>query len=105
MNKRITSLLVFIALAAWTAPSLRAAVPEIVHYQGQVSVTGTPFNGIGKFKFAFVDGAGTTTFWSNDGTSVGGAPTAADVSIAVSDGLYSVLLGDVSLPNMTRMKS
>jgi hypothetical protein len=102
MNKRITSLLVFIALAAGTAPSLRAAVPEIVHYQGQVSVSGTPFNGIGKFKFAFVDGAGTTTFWSNDGTSVGGAPTAADVSIAVSDGLYSVLLGDVSLPNMTQ---
>jgi hypothetical protein len=42
-----------------------------------------------------------TTFWSNDGTGTfGQAPTGA-VTLPVSKGLYSVLLGDTTLGNMT----
>jgi formylglycine-generating enzyme required for sulfatase activity len=42
-----------------------------------------------------------TTYWSNDGTSVaGGQPTAA-VSVGVSSGLFTVVLGDTALANMT----
>ncbi len=42
-----------------------------------------------------------TSFWSNDGSSVAGAPPTAAVTLPVAQGLYSVLLGNTSLPNMT----
>src|SRR5206468_3984700 len=61
------------------------------------------FNGSGQFKFALVDAAGTTSFWSNDRTSTGGnAPTNA-VALTVSNGLFSVLLGDTTLTNMSTL--
>ena len=42
----------------------------------------------------------TTTFWSNDGTSNAGGEPSTGVPLAVSRGLYSVQLGDTTLPNM-----
>ncbi len=41
------------------------------------------------------------TFWSNDGTSANGGQPAGAVSLAVSNGLYAVLLGDSALASMT----
>lgn len=41
-----------------------------------------------------------TTYWSNDGTSVGGSEPGAVVSAAVANGLFTVLLGDATQPNM-----
>jgi hypothetical protein len=78
-----------------------AQVPQMINYQGRVAVGGTNFTGAGQFKFALVNTNGSQTFWSNDGTSVGGSEPANAVSLSVSDGLYSVLLGDISLTNMT----
>ena len=78
-----------------------AQVPQLINYQGRVTVAGAPFQGAGQFKFALVSGAGTTTYWSNDGTSSAGAPPTAEVTLTVTKGLYSVLLGDPSLVNMT----
>lgn len=44
-----------------------------------------------------------TTYWSNDGTSnLGQEPTGA-VALPVAKGLYSVLLGDPALANMTAL--
>ena len=47
---------------------------DVLHVaaQGRVAVGAPPvnFEGAGQFKFALVDGAGTTTFWSNDFTPV-----------------------------------
>jgi hypothetical protein len=40
------------------------------------------------------------TRWSNDGTSIMGSQPAEPVSIPVTNGLYSVALGDTDLPNM-----
>lgn len=40
------------------------------------------------------------TYWSNDGTSNAGSEPTAVVSLPVSKGLYSVLLGDTSLTGM-----
>jgi hypothetical protein len=40
------------------------------------------------------------TYWSNDGTSVAGGEPSASVSVAVSDGLFTVDLGDTTVPNM-----
>jgi hypothetical protein len=78
-----------------------AQVPNLINYQGFVAVGGASFTGSGQFRFAFVDPAGTTTFWSNDGTSVGGSQPAAAVTLAVSGGVFSAVLGDTSVVNMT----
>src|SRR3954470_11426578 len=76
---------------------VRGQVPQLINYQGRVVVGSTNFNGTGQFKFAFVDGAGNT-LWRNHGTGPGEPANA--VPVVVTNGLYSVLLGDTSLPNM-----
>ena len=45
---------------------------------------------------------GTTTYWSNDGTSVAGSEPTAAVQLTVNGGLFSVLLGDTALGGMTQ---
>ena len=80
---------------------LQAQVPQLINYQGRVVVGSTNFNGTGQFKFALVNAAGTTTYWSNNNTSVNGSEPSAAVSLPVSNGLYSVLLGDTAITNMT----
>ena len=92
-----------IALAALflTGPPKAISAQPLINYQGRVAV-GTPavnFNGTGQFKFALVDATGNVTFWSNDGSSVGGSQPAASVPLTVTKGLYSVLLGDTPLMN------
>jgi hypothetical protein len=73
-----------------------------VSYQGQVTVGGSAYDGLGYFKFAIVDADGVTSYWSNDGTSTGGgAPTSA-VPLQVAGGLFNVLLGDTALDHMTQ---
>lgn len=41
-----------------------------------------------------------TTYWSNDGTSVAGSEPSASVSVGVTNGLFTVGLGDVTIPDM-----
>ncbi len=91
---------VLIALALLNAQVLllthsAAQPPPLLNYQGRVTVDGTNFHGTGEFRFALVDGAGTT-HWSNDGNS----PPNTSVSLSVDQGLYFVLLGDTSLTGM-----
>ncbi len=38
-----------------------------------------------------------TTFWSNDGTSVNGSEPSGAVSVSVSQGLFTVILGDTNV--------
>ena len=40
------------------------------------------------------------TYWSNNGSSAAGSEPSAEVTLPVTQGLYSVLLGDTGLPNM-----
>ena len=95
-----------VALVAvtWAAPGneplAQGGAPAVVAYQGEVWVGGTPYTGDGHFKFAVVNAAGNITYWSNDGTSTGGGEPAAAVGLAVSEGLFSILLGDTSLGGM-----
>ncbi len=42
-----------------------------------------------------------TTLWSNDGTSVNGGEPSNAVSVNVSQGLFTVILGNTTLANMT----
>ena len=91
----------FALAAIFLTGTLFAQVPQLINYQGRVSVGAVNFDGSGSFKFALVSTNGLTTFWSNDGTSVAGSQPTAAVTLAVTKGLYSVLLGDATLPNMT----
>lgn len=93
-----TACLVFMTL---TAGLLHSQVPQLISYQGRVGVDGVNFDGSGQFKFAFVNAAGTTTYWSNDGSSTAGSEPGNAISIPVSKGLYAVLLGDATLPHMS----
>ena len=82
-----------------------AAVPQLLNHQGRIAVAGVNFNGSGQFKFALVDATGLITYWSNDGTITAGAAPSSHVTLAVTKGLYSVLLGDTTLTNMTALPS
>lgn len=94
--------ILFLILAALAGGgTLHAQVPQLINYQGRVVVGTTNFNGTGQFKFALVNANGSTTYWSNDGTSSAGSQPTNAVSLTVSKGLYSVLLGDTSIPNMS----
>jgi len=95
-----------LALSGLLFPWLAAAqVPQLLSYQGRMVVGSSNFNGTGQFKFALVNSNATVSFWSNDGTGAGGAEPTAAVALAVSNGLYAVLLGDTSLLNMTAIQS
>ena len=96
------ALLTLASLALLTAAA-RAQVPTMISYQGRVQMNNTNFGGTGQFKFALVNGAGNVTFWSNDGSSVGGAQPAAAVSLSVANGLVMTVLGDSTLANMTAL--
>ena len=76
-------------------------VPQLINYQGRVVVGTTNFDGSGQFKFALVNAAGTTAYWTNDGTHLNGTEPTAAVTLTVAKGLYSVLLGNTALTNMT----
>ena len=76
------------------------AVPPVINYAGQVAVNGKAFDGYGLFKFALINADGTTTYWSNDGTSVNGSQPQASVSVPVIGGLYSILLGNTAQKGM-----
>jgi hypothetical protein len=78
---------------------LAAQVPALLNYQTRVAVGGTNFDGAGQFKFALVNAAATTNYWSNDGRTTG--QPAVAVPVTVTRGLCSVLLGDTSLAGMT----
>ncbi|MDE3066311.1 MAG: tail fiber domain-containing protein [Verrucomicrobiota bacterium] len=41
-----------------------------------------------------------TTYWSNDGTSVNGSEPTSAVSVPVTGGLFTLILGDTNLSNM-----
>ncbi len=95
------SAMAFALAALLFTGTLPAQVPQLINYQGRVAVGTVNFDGSGQFKFALVNADGTATYWSNDGTSAAGSQPADAVTLSVTKGLYSVLLGDATLPNMT----
>jgi len=97
---RSTCIAIVFIVASFTS-ILRAQVPQLVNYQGRVAVGSVNFSGSGQFKFALVNAAGSTTYWSNDGTSAAGSQPTNAVTLTVTNGLYSVLLGDATVANMT----
>ena len=99
MNMRLLAVIAW-GVGCLLVSSAVAQVPQVLNYQGRVIVGSTNFNGTGLFAFALVNTNGTTTYWSNDGTSSGGSQPTSAVSLTVTNGLYSVLLGDTTIANM-----
>lgn len=94
----------FSLFKASAGPLLQGSgAPTVVSYQGIVKDGGSPYTGTGYFKFAVVNAAGDTTYWSNDGTSSGGGEPDTYVTLTVANGLFHVLLGDTNLTNMTAL--
>lgn len=93
-----------VLVSTFTICSVKAVVPLQLNHQGRIAVQGVNFDGNGQFKFAFVNADGSSTYWSNDGSSVAGAEPTAAVTLSVSKGLYAVLLGNSALPNMTEIQ-
>jgi alpha-tubulin suppressor-like RCC1 family protein len=93
----------FFWLVALGPGTVQGAVPQLLNHQGRVAVNGVNFDGNGQFKFALVSADGLTTYWSNDGSSTAGSLPASHVTLPVAKGLYSVLLGDTALTNMTAL--
>lgn len=86
----------------WGTSSL-AQVPSCINYQGRIIREGTNFNGVAQFKFKLLNADGTTSCWSNDGSTGGGAEPTLAVPIAVTRGLFYARLGDTNLTNMVAM--
>ena len=99
-RKRQCPPLILPTLLMLAGMALGAPHPQLINYEGRIAAGGVNFDGSGHFKFALVDDAGTTSYWSNDGTSTAGSEPAAAAPLTVSKGQYTVLLGDASLPAM-----
>ncbi len=72
-------------------------------YQGRVQDNGTNYSGSGRFQFALIttNATATNTWWSNDGTSVGGSePAGAGVVVNVTNSQFAVALGSSAVSNM-----
>lgn len=83
-----------------SAAVVRAEIPAVLFYQGRVLMDDVAFEGVGHFKFALVDGTGSSIRWRSavDGNSDGEPDVAVEVSVV--RGLYGVHLGDTNLAHM-----
>ena len=95
--RKITFCLVFFVFLAVSSMIYSDDIPRKINYQGYVKEDGTAYGGTGYFLFAITDSAGTTYHWTNDGDT----PPDSGVPVTVTDGVFSVLLGDTTLTNMT----
>ena len=87
-------------LSTVLSASAQSVVP--MNIQGRVTVDGIAFDGSGQFKFALLRGNATAALWTHDGTSSGqGFQPTGSVVIPVTKGIYSVLLGDTTVPGMS----
>ena len=75
---------------------------QSINHQGRIVVNGTNFQGNGQFKFALINGSGNIV-WSN--AAISNQEPVAAVTLAVSKGLYSLLLGDTTITNMAAIPS
>lgn len=106
MNKTMFFITSVVLLSLFLPPAGLFADPITeLNYQGRILADSSFFNDTGSFKFLVTNSAGNASYWSNDGSSSGGSEPTAAVSIRVRDGLYSVILGDSSITNMTSISS
>ena len=82
-TRRLT---LIVALVFALATELTAAVPQLINYQGRLTDNGAPVNGAHSLRFIiYSDEAGTIALWQE-----------TQPAVAVTDGLFQVLLGSVA---------
>lgn len=86
-------------MAVFSGP-MAAQSNGTLQYQGRVLVGPNLFNGTGQFKFSLVNAGASQTFWNSSTPPGGQTEPASAVTVGVTNGVYSVLLGDTGLPNM-----
>lgn len=97
------SRIVLALLIGVTLSSSLWSVPVTFQYQGHILVDGQAAEGSGNFKFSFLSGGGTlneAVVWSNDNPEGTPGEPSASVALNLQRGVYSVSLGDTSIPNM-----
>ena len=100
------SVLVLVMFLGTLTLDAAAAIPLVINHQGRISVGDTAFTGVGAFRFALVDSVSGVNLWTNDGSGIGASmPPVAATSITVTNGVYNVGLGNVSLPGMAALPS
>lgn len=92
-----------LGLGLHTIESLQGGTVPLLHCQGRLAVGESLFHGQGWFKFSLVPAQGSPAVWSNaPDANADGEPDDA-VELPVHRGLYSVMLGDTSLPHMAAL--
>ena len=110
LPRRITGPLTigFCMLISSLQPVLGEAPSGLLSHQGRIAVDGVYFDSttagqLGLFKFALVSANGEELYWCNDGSrETPGEPVNA-VELEVTKGLYSLMLGDATLANMSAL--
>jgi hypothetical protein len=87
-------------LLAVPSTAVRAQAPGIVSYQGRITHNGVSYTGAGHFRFIIWRDGPPATLWSHDNTSAGGVMPSTAVELPVTDGLFSVGMGDTAVPGM-----
>lgn len=91
---------VLLLLACLECNEAEAQVPGLINYQGRVAVGRTDFDGQGNFRLALINADGSQVYWRNAADSNSDGVPDSSVLLTVSRGLFSVQLGDTTLPNM-----
>lgn len=83
--------------------TMSADVPNLINYQGRIAVDGSSFTGLGSFKLALIKGDGSAVYWMNAPDADEDGEPDVGTQIDVEGGLYSILVGDTTLPNMSAL--
>lgn len=93
------------AAAALPLPLGANPPPVVLNYQGRVTANGLNLTGTAHFRFALVDGATGNTLWGNSAVQPHTGMPYDPVVLPVSNGLFSVRLGDTALPEMNALNA
>jgi hypothetical protein len=94
MKRAVSIIIMGLLFVLLSQSPVRADELGMFNYQGYVRVQGKAFHGKGWFKFALITHGGSVTHWSNDGSSVDGEEPVEAVECDVSQGVFSIMLGD-----------
>ena len=99
MKKRSTHISLFLTSlfgVAWRLP--RPPRPFLIIPAGGGGWR--PFYWHGLFEICLCGWIGPVSYWSQDGTSANGSEPDGNVSVSVSGGLYSIMIGDTQIAGM-----
>jgi hypothetical protein len=90
-----------VVAALYSLDIAHARVPDIISYQGRIRAADADFTGAGQFKFALLKGR--VVMWLNSADRNGDDEPDQPVTLPVTNGLFTVGLGDTALPNMASL--